>query len=397
MVGSTYDVVILSSSPPAASPQRNAPSRRVATPASSPLAFSPPVSPLRSTTGASTSNPRAAPIPEGAVRGFATVGSLVRSDHFISRLDDDFTEIQGAHSRRGQQNVTESIETIEKPRKQYTKKSATAATAADGSEKPKPKPRARKPKPRSDKEIPDSDDELRRPQRPTKSPFFDDKPIKSATKPPSETTDAPKLTKSGKPRKPRAKKQKAEEQDAESVVKPKRTRVTKPKKTAAKSGNEQPDDVSVVSAHFQMGADKDEGLTLVSGQNSVEVQESVGGHSASIWDVPDSPRSRKAVAPRQQPLPSVAEPMGLEEAPVRRRDWTPTHDTTIPSPNTDSTGKENRLLAQNPEGTFSNMLSNFAYAQSPPAQTTARTVSSMDEVMAATKRRRVEVGVVLAH
>ncbi|EUC45142.1 hypothetical protein COCMIDRAFT_37104 [Bipolaris oryzae ATCC 44560] len=386
MVGSTYDVVILSSSPPAISPQRNAPSRRVAVPASSPLVLSRPASPLRSTTGASTTNPRAVPIPESALRGFATVGNLVRSEHFTSRLDDDFTAIQEA---RLQKDAVDSIENIEKPRKRPTRKSIAAT---DESEKPKPKPRARKQKPKSDKEILDSDDELRRPQRPTKSPFFNDEPSESATKPPSETTDAPKLTKSGKPRKPRAKKQKAEEEEAaESVVKPKRTRVTKPKKTAVKSGNEQPDDVSVVSAHFQTGVDKDDGSRPTSVQNSVETKDSSGGHPASIWDVPDSPRPKKAASLKQRPPTSVAEPLELEQALVRRQDWTPPRDTTTTSPNADSTGKENISLVHNAEDNFTNMLSNFTYAQSPSAQTTTKTGCLTGEVMATTKRRRIEL------
>ncbi|KAJ6205926.1 hypothetical protein PSV09DRAFT_1196462, partial [Bipolaris maydis] len=385
MVGSTYDVVILSSSPPAISPQRNAPSRRVAVPASSPLVLSRPASPLRSTTGASTTNPRAVPIPEGAIRGFATVGNLVRSEHFTSRLDDDFTAIQEA---RLQRDTVDVIENIEKPRKRSAKKSIAAT---DESEKPKPKSRARKQKSKSDKEIPDSDDELRRPQRPTKSPFFNEEPSESATKPPSETTDAPKLTKAGKPRKPRAKKQKAEEEVVEPVVKPKRTRAAKPKKTAVKSGNEQSDDVSVVSAHFQTGVDKDDGSTSVSAQKSVEINDRSDGHPASIWDIPDSPRSKKVASLKQRPPNSVAEPLELEQALVRRQDWTLPRDTTTTSPNVDSTGKENISLAQNAEDDFTNLLSNFAYAQSPSAQTTTKAGCLAGEVMTTTKRRRIEL------
>lgn len=394
MVGSTYDVVILSSSPPAASPQRDAPSRRVATLASSPLAFSPPASPLRTTSGASTTNPRAASIPEGAVRGFATVGSLIRSEHFTSRFDDDFTNIQQAHSRRSEPKAAEPLQTIEKPRKRPTKK---PTTAADESEKSKPKPRGRKPKPKSDKEIPDSDDELRRPQRFTKSPFFDERPSESAAKAPCETADAPKLTKSGKPRKPRTKKQKAEEEGGEPTTKPKRTRVTKPKTAAAKDNNEQPDDVPVVSVHFQTGLGKDEESTLRSGNKSTEIPHSADGHPTSIWDVPDSPRPRKATACKQRPPPPVAEELELDAAVARRRDWTPPRDTTIHSPNVDSTGKENRLSVQGDEGTFTNLLSNFTYAESHPLQRAAREATSTGEVLAATKRRRIEVGAILAH
>ncbi|USP76325.1 hypothetical protein yc1106_03599 [Curvularia clavata] len=387
MVGSTYDVVILSSSPPAASPQHDAPSRRVAAPGSSPLMFSPPASPLRTTSGASTTNPRAAPIPEGAVRGFATVGSLIRSERFTSRLDDDFTKIQEAHSRRREAEVAEPLETVELPRKPSTKKSTAAA---GGVERPKSKPRARKPKPKSDKEILDSDDDLRRPQRFTKSPFFDERPAESAAKVPSETADAPKLTKSGKPRKPRAKKQKAEEEGVEPTAKPKRTRVTK-SKAAAKGSTKQANDAPVVSAHFQTGLERSEGSTPRTDQQLIEAQHIVPDQPASIWDVPDSPQLKKATKRKERPPPSVAEGVGLDEAVARRRDWTPPRDTTIHSPNTNSTGKENRSSPHDAQGAFTNLLSNFAYSESHPVRIAAQEASLTGEVLATTKRRRVEL------
>jgi hypothetical protein len=388
MAGNTYEVVVLSSSPPAASPQHDAPSRRVAMLASSPLAFSPPASPLRPTTGASKSNTRAAPIPEGAVRGFATVGSLIRSEHFTSRLDDDFDAIQQAQSQRGPQDTTEPTPVAEKPKKRTTKKATTTTTtapAAGDSEKPKPKPRARKAKPKSDKEILDSDDELRRPpQRPPKSPFFDDNATEPPVGPADEAASAPKLTKSGKPRKPRAKKQKAGEDGAEPVPKPKKPRVTKAK---VGSGKGKQGDASVVSAHFQDGADGGDGSAT---RASVEDQDTHVKHPL-IWDVPESPKPKKKAAPKQRQPDIIAEALELEEAVVRRRDWTPPPDTTIPSPFTDSTGKENKALSQNADGSFSNLLSNFAYAQSPSAQATTKSNNAATEAGAATKRRRIEL------
>jgi hypothetical protein len=348
--------------------------------ASSPLSFSPPESPLRPTIDASRNSARAAPIPEGAVRGFATVGSLVRSEHFTSRLDDDFDAIQGAQSRRTPQAAIESQSVVEKPTRRSTKKTATT-TATEGSEKPKPKPRARKPKPKSDKEILDSDDELRRPpERPTKSPFFDENTLEPPVEAAVEAANAPKLTKSGKPRKPRAKKQKPGEEGAESVPKPKKPRVTKAKAGTGK-------DASLVSAHFPEEADKCE----TSGTRpSIQVQDTHTEYP-SIWEVHESPRLKKKAAPRQRQPDPIAEGLDLEEAVVRRRDWTPPPDTTVPSPFTDSAGKENRTLAQNADGTFTNLLSNFAYAQSPSAQVTAKSTNADTEVVAATKRRRIEV------
>ncbi|KAI4660117.1 uncharacterized protein J4E79_005921 [Alternaria viburni] len=385
MAGNTmYDVVVLSSSPPAASPLHDAPSRRVAMLASSPLAFSPPASPLRPTVGASKSNARAAPIPEGAVRGFATVGSLIRSEHFTSRLDDDFDAIQQAQPRRASQDTIEPPLAAEKPKKRTTKKATATTNAADGSEKPKPKPRARKAKPKSDREILDSDDELGRPpQRPTKSPFFDDDATESPGDPAAPAADAPKLTKSGKPRKPRAKKVKTVEDGTEPAPKPKKPRVTKAK---AGAGKGKQGDASLVSAHLGGGAD--------GGQESA-TRPSVEDHDTqakpqSIWEVPDSPKPKKKAAPKQRQPDPIAQGLELEEAVVRRRDWTPPPDTTIASPFTDSTGKENKTLSQNANGSFTNLLSNFAYAQSPSAQTAAKSNNATGAV-AATKRRRIEL------
>ncbi|KAF1833846.1 hypothetical protein BDW02DRAFT_630879 [Decorospora gaudefroyi] len=371
MAGHMYEVVVLSSSPPAASPPQAPSSRRVAMPPLSPLAFSPPASPLRPTTGASKPNRRVAPIPEGAVRGFATVGSLVRSEHFTSRLDDGSTEsieIQAAQERRGSLDVTEETTVaIKKPQKRAAKKAA-----ADGLEKkPKPKPRARKPKPKSDKEIADSDDELRRPPlRPTKSPFFNNE---ETAEPAIETADAPKLTKSGKPRKPRAKKQKVEDVAAEAAAEPKKTSVAKSKSgKAGKTGKAQ------------------------RAPKSVEAQETVTG-DASIWDIPQSPCPEKKSAPKQRLPDPVAEGLELEEAVLRRQNWTPPRNTAIPLPMTHATDKENRTLTQNADGTFTTLVSNFAYAQPPSAQITGKAASSTTELMAATKRRRIELVEILSN
>ncbi|KAF1940123.1 structure-specific endonuclease subunit SLX4 [Clathrospora elynae] len=352
---------------------------------SSPLDFSPPVSPKRTTTGASKANIRADPIPDGAARGFATVGRLIRSDHFTSRLDDDFAEIQQVQSRHGSLESTgETAAAPKKPPKRTAKK-----VAADGVEKPKPKPRVRNTK--TDKAVgaPDTDDAKLRPPPPTKSPFFDHETPEPPAGPPKEV--APKLTKSGKPRKPRVKKQKVEEDGSEPVAKPKKTRVTKPK-AAVKDGKGQRQDASLVSAHFCDNTDRGEG-SAVDRQGTLKSVETRNAdiEVASIWELPQSPRPKKRAASKQQPPEPIAEGLHLEEAVMRRRDWTPPHDTAFHSPSTQSTGKENKQLAQNADGTFTHMLSNFTFAQLPSAQITAKPTSAHTGVMAATKRRRVEL------
>ncbi|CAA9961193.1 Structure-specific endonuclease protein [Pyrenophora teres f. maculata] len=387
MAGHSYDVVVLSSSPPAASPQYEAAPRRVAMPASSPLAFSPAASPIRTTAGASRVNSRAAPIPEGAVRGFATVGSLVRSEHFTTRIDNERAETNEAPPPRELPDVVAPPTVAEKPKRRYTKK---ATTVADESEKPKPKPRARKPKPKSDREIPDSEDELRLPPRPIKSHFFDDKGREPPLEPQGEAANAPKLTKTGKLRKSRAKKQAPEEDGEAPIPKPRKTRVAKPKAAATRVKGGKQHDASTTFAHFQDDAHKGEGSAgLGTRARTEELDAPV--ENPSIWDVPESPRPKTSATIKQRVPSPVAEGLDLEEAGVRRRDWTPPRDTTIPSPFTNSTGKENKALVPGAGGAFTSMISNFAYAQPPLAQPTETMVDSTTEGTLATKRRRVEL------
>ncbi|KAJ4364028.1 5'-flap endonuclease [Neocucurbitaria cava] len=394
MAGTCYEIVVLSSSPPAAElydapspPKGFSPAtRRVAMSPPSPLAFSPPASPERTAAGASKTNPRAAPIPEGVVRGFATVGSLVRSEHFADQPDDDLTKTQQPQSRRRSlEGAEEKSRVSNKPRKRAAKKST-----ADDTTEAKPKPRARKPK--ADKPNTALDPDLRLPAS-TKSPFF---PIEDAVPPidaPKETADpAPKLTKSGKPRKPRAKKQPPEHGKAETESKPKRTRTTKPK-GAAGAGKLQREGASVVSSHFRGNGDRGEEAAAdeLGPRKSADLQ-NAADESISLWEIPPSPRPANKAPVKQRPPDPIAEGLQLEEAVARRRDWTPPpQDTAVTTPFTDSVGKENKQSAQDANGTFTHMLSNFAYARSPSAQITLKTVSSTTDATAATKRRRVEL------
>ncbi|KAF2822504.1 structure-specific endonuclease subunit SLX4 [Ophiobolus disseminans] len=330
-----------------------------------------PVSLQKKTPGASALASRKAPIPPDAIRGFATVGSLVRSEHFAQPLDDNPDERPAAQSRRGSLEEAEQVTaTKKKPRKR-----STAIAATDGEDKPKPRPRARKPKAYSDK--PAHDPELRLPA-PKISPYFPNE----ETGPSTEPADAiPKLTKSGKPRKPRAKKEKLESADAEP--KPKKTRVAKPKGAVKAIEKSQQEDACVESAHFRNNATT---------AQQHEISKNVETADASIWEVPDDPPPKKKRAPKQRPPDTVVERLDLDEAVLRRRDWTPPKDTAIASPLTESAGKENKQIEPDADaGHFTNMISNFAYAHSPSVRMTTSMAPSTTDVVAVTKRRRVEL------
>lgn len=386
MAGKEYTIVVLSSSPPAPdaldSPHYAAPSRRVAMPLSSPFVLSPPSSPRRNTSGALASGSRLAPIPGAAIRGFSTVGSLVRSEHFAQQLDDNTTDLHQVRSRETSNRSTDDVSAAaKKPGKRATK----IATSVEG-EKPKPKPRGRKPKPNKEANNEDilHDPELRHPQpRATKSPFFEGADARTTLVAPTEPAAIePKLTKSGKPRKPRAKKDSTE-------VKPKRRRVTKPK-TTTKTSKAQQEAADVVSTHFPVDKDQSRrksGEPEATGDAIVE--------DASMWDVPRSPRSKQEGLLKHS-LPELpVEGFDLEEAVSRRRDWTPPMDTVAQSPSTISVGKENRPSMHDAmAGAFTHLVSNFTY-ESPTAKVPTKSTSKPKTIDAAPpsvmKRRRVEL------
>ncbi|KAF3036138.1 5'-flap endonuclease [Didymella keratinophila] len=347
-------------------------------PPSSPFALSPPTSPRKHTSGALTCGSRAAPIPEKATRGFATVSSLVRSEHFAQQLDADFAEAHRAQIRRGS---AEGIEGASAPAKKPRKRVTKNAPAADG-EKPEPKPRGRKPK--ADKELDnknnaDPEPELRLPP-PKRSPFFETAEAQTTLETPAEpAADAPKLTKSGKPRKPRGKKEKAD--DGATAPKPRKTRITKPK-VAAKAGKASQEDAGVVSNHFSV--DKDQANTTSNAGCAANAQ------AKSIWDLPRSPQVEETAAKRKSPDP-VTERLDLDEAVSRRRDWTPPRNTAAQSPSTASTGKENiPMIRDAATGAFTTLLTNFTY-ESPTVKAASNTTMSKEAVPGVTKRRRVEL------
>jgi hypothetical protein len=396
MAGTSYDIVVLSSSPPAhdlyapSSPLNGSPRsspRRVAMPASPLLAHSPPVSAQKRASGASAHGSRKADIPRDAMRGFATVGSLVRSEHFAQQFDDDTVRKDHVQSRKGSIEAGEDVTaTKKKPRK----RSATAP-GEDGDAKPKSKPRARKPN-AANPETTTLDPELRLPT-PKISPFFATEDAQDLVEPPKgPADDVPKLTKSGKPRKPRAKKEKIEGEDV--LPKPKKPRATKPKSNAKGSGEVQRHGACIESAHFSTHVTID--APAIAGSTNANIKLS-NIDDASIWEVPKSPQPKKKRLPKQRPKETVKD-LDLDEAVSRRRDWTPPRDTAAASPFTDSVGKENKAIdADTANGGFTHLISNFAYAQGLPAQVAATVAASTTGSMAVTKRRRVEVSTEAGH
>lgn len=381
MAGKEYTIVVLSSSPPALdafySPRHAAPARRVAMPLSSPFASSPPASPRKHTSGALASGPRAAPIPEKAAKGFATVSSLVRSERFAQQSEDVSVEVHQASPTKGSLDGVEEVAVLaKKPRKRSTKNAA----GADG-EKPKPKPRSRKPKADKELEVNNTtvEPELRIPP-PRDPPSFGIAEAQTTVEPPSETAaDAPKLTKSGKPRKPRAKKEKVDNGD--TVPKPRKTRGTKPR-VAAKAGKVPGEDADVVSNHFPV--DKDQANTTSNPAGPIDEQ------AESIWELPKSPPAEKKSAKRKS-SDLILEGLELDEAVSRRRVWTPPRDTINQSPATGSTGKENRPLAPGTSyGTFASLVTNFTY-ESPTVKVASRATMPKETDPGMTKRRRVEL------
>ncbi|KAJ4368711.1 5'-flap endonuclease [Didymella sp. IMI 355093] len=346
-------------------------------PPSSPFALSPPSSPRKHTPDALTSGSRAASIPEKATRGFATVSSLVRSEHFAQQVDDGFARELQAQSRKSSAEGTgEGSVPVKKARKRSTK----SATAADG-EEPKPKPRGRKPK--ADRELENdnttTEPKLRLPPA-RKSPFFENAEPQTTIETPAEpAADAPKLTKSGKPRKSRAKKENADDGAAEP--KPRKARVTKPK-AAGKAGKAPRKAADVVSTPFSV--DKDQANAVSNGDAAVDAQ------ATSIWDLPQSPQAEQRSAKRNSPDP-VLDGLDLDEAISRRRDWTPPRDTVAQSPSTVSTGKENRPVTRDATtGTFTNLITNFTY-ESPTAKVVSNITIPKKAVPSVAKRRRVEL------
>lgn len=393
MAPSTFDIVVLSSSPPdhdarastsAAAPQSLSPSspcsihrheQRVAMPALSPLQLSPRASQQRRTAGALKSGSKAATIPEGALRGFATARSLVAAD-----VDEELPEFDWGLA--GGRNDDHDGERGRKRSGEGLGKAIAAAVDAGGDAevpKPKNKPRARNmPKPTITR---------KRAPVPTTSCHFapalesDPDPVLD----PIETLDNSSKAKTTKPRTPRAKKAPAADGEKQTTIK--KARITKPRASAktskaasTKVAKEKAADV--VSAHFREATEE------AAANDAAYVP-----NENSVWEVPLSPSDKRSSRAKQQ---ANNQPLELEEAVSRRRDWTPTRDTEALHVLPDSAGKENdTAFAISQKGSFTSLLSGYAYAHMDLGSDVTTSKTSISEGTGVVKRRRVEVGVLI--
>jgi hypothetical protein len=384
MAPSTFDIVVLSSSPPdhvrattsvevlpSLSLSPPASTQRVAMTAMSPLQTSPRASPQRKTGGALKSGSKSASILEGSLRGFATARSLVAA----ADVDEELPELDWGLGGDGQDaNEGQAV--------------AEQAVAAGGdAEVPKPKPRAKRTtKPKTTR---------KRATVPTTSAHFAAPPTGPTAEPtlePAAATAAipdepPSKAKAPKPRKPRAKKTSTGDAETQTTIKNAKVtkaRVTKPKGStkAAKAAKDKAADV--VSAHF--GETTEEGL--VNGAPDATKDDE------AMWDLPKSPVKKKNIAGKQRSNDTLKnQPLDLDEAVIRRRDWTPTRDTKPLHMFSGSAGKENdstAAIATEP-GNYGSLLSGYAYAHVDMTRDTTSAQTLFFEGSAITKKRRVEV------
>lgn len=390
MASGSFDIVVLSSSPAenaGAAPRALSPSspfkERVGMPATSTLSLSPASSPKKKTSSALRSGSRAVPVPVEAVRGLATARSLVQSEHFSINIDDDSARVESvpqlSASIGGQE---EQVEPVKKPKKRPTK----AAAAGSDVEKPKPKPRARKPK--ADKAS--SAPAAKPAPAATTSPYFDT----AAPIEPVEQPTEPKTTKSGKLRKPRKKKDNAENDDAQCTLKAK---VTKPRRATSSGKTSQRKGTAISSAHFQ-AAEHDIGdgpVASASDRVTNGVENKRDTRVDSIRNMPMGYPDNNS-PPKQRPPNERNQPLDLEEALARRRDWTPPLDTKCDGTDADSASKENNIwVARAGNGSFTSLLSGYSYAH---MDLTSNTTTSKPAAMdggGTMKRRRVEVSLLV--
>ncbi|KAF1979033.1 hypothetical protein BU23DRAFT_595501 [Bimuria novae-zelandiae CBS 107.79] len=378
MAGSTYDAVVLSSSPPtapdAAPLSPASPEQRVAMPATSSWALSPLTRPKRATPGAFRSGSRAAPVPDGVGRGFATARSLLVD---ININDRGLSAIEEAieASRAPTDGI---IKATKKPRKRAAK-----PTVGEPTEKPKAK-RGQKPKASNA----GGDDGAA-----TTSSHFAKLPAPDAdtdANAPTREIIAPTTeTKAVKPRKPRAKK--ATTGDGETQATITTAKVTKPRAPRKTTKKAKGKAAEVVSAHFRSRATVDDAVEPEEERttNAEGSKPTIGDEA--IWDVPLSPSARSR-GPRKQRPPDPELPLDLDVVVGRRTDWTPPPETMHQDIVISSTGKENNADAVvTTHGAFSTILSGYSYAHlsAPPENPSSRSAST--EPVGVMKRRRVEL------
>lgn len=388
MAGATYDIVVLSSSPPDGrhvAPRALRPAspldRRVAMPSSPLRSLSPLPRPRRATAGASPSGSRAAPVPARVERGFATARSLLAN---ISTDDWGLSAIEEALERgRAPTGLENTIKASKPPRKRATKATATGEDAAKP--KAKPKPRARNPKTLGAEQATD-DPSNTGATATTTSSYFAKLPEADAAASTREPAAPPSEPKPTKPRKPRTKKATTDDGDVQTTLK--KARVTKPRGVPKGAKKSQEKAAEVASAHFRSrstgggAVELDPEVTTVARGQGPQISD------ASTWDVPLSPSARSNGPPKQRPPDPIC-PLDLDEAVSRRQNWTPPPDTERQEVLTSSSGKENKPgLGRE---SFTSLLSGYSYARTDAQSEQSISKSTSAEVTGAMKRRRVEV------
>ncbi|OAG02303.1 uncharacterized protein CC84DRAFT_1262262 [Paraphaeosphaeria sporulosa] len=384
MAGATYDIVVLSSSPPDSlhvGPRALSPAspleRRVAMPASPLRSLSPPPIPKRAVAGASLSGSRAAPVPMGVERGFATARSLLAD---ISINDRGLSAIEEAlESRRVPTGPENTIKASKPARKRATK--ATAVDEDAAKPKAKPKPRGRKPKTTSAEKVTSNASNAE--ATATTSSYFAKLPgadVAASTREPAAAPPEPK------PRKPRTKKATTDNGEIQTTIK--KVRVTKPRGATKITKKVQEKAAEVASAHFRSRGAEHHTAGLNQPDTTVAGGQSARVGDDTIWDVPLSPSARSNGPPKQRP-PDPDDPLDLDEAVSRRRDWTPPPDTKRQEILTSSTGKENKPVAE--KESFTSLLSGYSYARMETQSQKSASETACTEVTGAMKRRRLEL------
>ncbi|KAJ4351889.1 5'-flap endonuclease [Didymosphaeria variabile] len=321
---------------------------------------------------------RTAPVPVGVGRGFATARSLLAD---IDINDRGLNAIEEALESRRAPTGPENTTKASKPRREATK--AKTVDARENVVKPKPKanPRGRKPK-ATGAEQPTGDVSTAGTATTISSRFMI-LPATDAAASTREHAAAALEPKPAKARKPRAKKATTDDSEIQTTIK--RAKVTKPRATQAKKKAQKA--AEVVSAHFRSRGTGDDatGIDQENATNGGNLDSRID--EASMWGVPLSP-SRSKGPPKQRP-PDPGLPLDLEEAVIRRRNWTPPPDSVRQELFTSSTGKENRPIRE--KESFTSMLSGYSYARLDDHSEASTTKPTSNEVIGAIKRRRVEL------
>jgi hypothetical protein len=445
MPPSTFDIVVLSSSPPApTSFQHASPERRVHNRASSPFILSPFASPKKKTGGALKSGFNAATIPETATRGFATARSLVLEGLTGGQEEHNMpAQKQAVPVRKDdlEGNATAEVPKVKKPRAPRTPKTDKDDSAVNTSTTLNA-PTAR----------------TRKPLAPTTSSHFA-KPAPTAAN--NEADNIAPKEKVVKPRKPRAKKATAVAaaavpannelgEEAPKVVKPRRPRakkittdegdavpgtsgndvdeiapkVVKPRKPCAKKNATDDGDVRATNdldetvpgpkvvkprkPRVKKTATNDDNTTIAPPKRAKvtkprvpskrKSEEVVSAHFQLSGDTvgAEAPRKNTEVDDNvwDVPLssPKQHKPLELDEAISRRRDWTPPRQTeeevTVNSATQESTQQASGLE----RGNFTSLISGY-YPQLVTSSTTFTLNTTATDAASTrmTKRRRVEV------